>query len=210
MDDIESWRTADIFANPLWIGEYPGNLEQLQQKTLEFLNVSQELNAGLERDGGASSSSATEMPHTWLEAQDFYEWAKLPSHEIWEHWGYTDSHIRGIERSWANYHPKGAWTDIHTHGRTDQVMVLYLDVPKDSGNLEIENPLFYHWENTRRKAGYNGWRPIEVKTGDVVIFPGWIRHRTGKNNNDKPRITINTNICVNPAPPPALQDSPNI
>ena len=35
---------------------------------------------------------------------------------------------------------------------------------------------------------------VPFKTGDVVIFPGWLLHRTEKNNSDKLRITINTNI----------------
>ena len=40
----------------------------------------------------------------------------------------------------------------------------------------------------------------KVKTGDVVIFPGWMLHRTGKNLNDDPRITINTNVIAFPTP----------
>ena len=195
-DDLKNWHSAEIFPHPIWVGHYAGDLTELRKKTLNFLENSKDLNVGLERDGGASSSSSEEMPHTWPEAQAFYEWVKVPSQHIWEHWGYTNAPLRGIEKSWASYHPKGAYTDVHTHGRADQVIVLYLDVPRDSGNLEIANPLFYHWEGTRRKRGDNGWRPIEVKTGDVVIFPGWIQNRTSKNKNDKPRTIINTNVSI--------------
>tara|TARA_B100000941_G_scaffold227301_1_gene169562 strand:- start:1212 stop:1847 length:636 start_codon:yes stop_codon:yes gene_type:complete len=200
MDEIKSWRSADIFAHPIWIGHYPGDLKELQRKTLEFLKNSEQLNSGLERDGGASSSSDPEMPHMWNEAQDFYKWCIKPSTEIWNHWSYQEPQNIQIERSWANYHPKGGWTDEHTHGSTDMVIVLYLDVPKNSGNLEIHNPLFYHWEGTKRGAASNGWRQLPVTTGDVVIFPGWILHRTGKNFNDNPRLTINTNLLSAPYP----------
>ena len=34
MDEIESWKIPDIFANPLWIGKYPGDLKDLRRKTL--------------------------------------------------------------------------------------------------------------------------------------------------------------------------------
>jgi hypothetical protein len=204
VETVASWVTADIFPDPLWRGHYPGDLTELRKKTYDFLKNSDKLNAGLERDGGASSSSDPEMPHMWTEAHEFFQWANEDSLQIWNYWGYKHPEQRQIARSWANYHPKEAWTDEHTHGDTDQVMVLYLDVPKDSGDLEIHNPLFYHWEGSKRMSGTNGWRNLKVKTGDVVIFPGWMLHRTGKNFNDDPRVTINTNIIASP-----IQITPN-
>jgi hypothetical protein len=191
---MSSWSSPAIFPFPIWKGYYPGDLTELRKKTYDFLENSENLNAGLERDGGASSSSDPDEPHKWTESHDFYKWAQGPSAEIWKHWCYIPADDRKVASSWANFHPKGAWTDTHTHGVADQVIVLYLDVPEDSGDLEIHNPLFYHWEGTKRIAGSNGWRPINVKTGDVIIFPGWVMHRTGKNFNDDPRVTINTNI----------------
>lgn len=199
-DPMESWKTADVFPDPLWRGHYPGDLTALQEKTIEFLKNSVKLNAGLERGGGASSSSEDEMPHVWPEAVDFYKWCQPPSHEIWCHWNYKNPEKRQIDRSWANYHVKGAWTDEHTHGETDQVIVLYLDAPPNSGNLEVHNPLFYHWEGTKRISGSNTWTKVPVKTGDVIIFPGWLLHRTEKNATDSPRITINTNITTSSTP----------
>ena len=80
------------------------------------------------------------------------------------------------------------------------VIVLYLDVPPNSGNLEVHNPLFYHWEGTKRIGGSNTWTKVPVKTGDVIIFPGWLLHRTEKSATDTPRITINTNITTSSTP----------
>ena len=191
----DSWKTADVFSDPLWKGHYSGDLLAFQERTLEFLNNSNDLNNALEEGGGASSSSDNNMPHIWPEAKDYYNWLmEGPSYEIWCHWNYKTPEQRQIERSWANLHPNGAWTKEHTHGEADQVAVLYLDVPPNSGNLEVHNPLFYHWQGTRQKAGTNSWTHVTVQTGDVVIFPGWLLHRTEKNNSDKHRITINTNI----------------
>ena len=89
-DPMESWKTADVFPDPLWRGHYPGDLTALQEKTIEFLKNSVKLNAGLERGGGASSSSEDEMPPVWPEAVDFYKWCQPPSHEIWCHWNYKN------------------------------------------------------------------------------------------------------------------------
>jgi hypothetical protein len=197
-DDFSSWVTADIFPDPLWRGHYPGDLTELTEKTKEFLKHNDELNTGLERDGGVSSSSATEQPHSWIESLDFYNWLRRPTEEIWHAWSYKDVDQRQIARSWANFHPPRAWTDEHTHGPTDQVAVLYLDAPANSGNLQVLNPLFYHWEGTPRISGSNGWRDVPIQTGDVIVFPGWMMHRTGKNESDSDRLTINTNIKANP------------
>ena len=197
-DDFSSWVTADIFPDPLWRGHYPGDLTELTEKTKEFLKHNDELNTGLERDGGVSSSSATEQPHSWIESLDFYNWLRRPTEEIWHAGSYKDVGQRQIARSWANFHPPGAWTDEHTHGPTDQVAVLYLDAPANSGNLQVLNPLFYHWEGTPRISGSNSWRDVPIQTGDVIVFPGWMMHRTGKNESDSDRLTINTNIKANP------------
>jgi len=198
VDNVSSWVTADVFPDPLWRGHYSGDLSQLQKKTREFLEHSDELNIGLERDGGLSSSSAREQPHGWVEALDFLNWLRHASEAIWEAWSYNNSEQRQIFRSWANIHPPGGWTDEHTHGRTDQVAVLYLEAPADSGNLQVMNPLFYHWEGTPRAAGSNSWKDVPIQTGDVVIFPGWMLHRSGVNKSDEDRITININILASP------------
>jgi len=199
-DDISSWVTADILPDPLWRGHYPGDLSALQTKTREFLANSESLNTGLERDGGVSSSLDIEQPHVWTEAIDFFDWLKRPSEEIWNSWCYDNSNQRQIARSWANFHPAGGWTDEHTHGRTDQVAVLYLEAPANSGNLQVHNPLFYHWEsNQNRITGSHSWTDVPIQTGDVIIFPGWLLHRTGKNESDGDRITINVNIKASPA-----------
>jgi len=89
-DDFSSWVTADIFPDPLWRGHYPGDLTELTEKTKEFLKHNDELNTGLERDGGVSSSSATEQPHSWIESLDFYNWLRRPTEEIWHAWSYKD------------------------------------------------------------------------------------------------------------------------
>jgi|TARA_B110000285_G_C15039801_1_gene571207 uncharacterized protein (TIGR02466 family) len=196
LEEFKVWNTADVFPDPIWKAKYPHKLFRLQKKAKEFLDNSEFLNAGLERDGGASSSSDPEQPHMWGESQEFYEWLRNPSEEIWQSWNYQNGNRRQITKSWVNFHPPGAWTDEHTHGNTDMVAVLYLDAPTDSGNLQVHNPLFYHWEGTQRIAGSNSWTNVPIETGDVVIFPGWLLHRTEKNNSTNDRMTINTNIAA--------------
>lgn len=181
----------NLFGSVVWKGYYNGDLLSLRNKAESLLLSSNNLNTGLERDGGVSSSSDPDAPHLWAESQEFIYWAQKNSIDVWNNWGYPNID-RHLGNSWANLHPPGGWTDIHTHGVAKQVITLYLDQPNNGGNLEFQNPLFYHWQGY-----YNGvpeWIEVPVKTGNVVMFPGWISHRSQKNMSKSNRIVLSFNI----------------
>ena len=72
----------------------------------------------------------------------------------------------------------------------------YLEVPKDSGNLLIENPLRPYKCSEPIGKDYSYWGPIEVETNDVLFFPGWLTHKTESNSTDNPRYVLSTNVSV--------------
>ena len=37
------------------------------------------------------------------------------------------------------------------------------------------------------------WRLIEVKTNDILVFPGWLQHKTQPNNTDEDRVVLTVN-----------------
>jgi uncharacterized protein (TIGR02466 family) len=187
---------AKIFPEPIWIGHYDGDLSLVKSRALKLFNASNKLNAGLERAGGQSSSSDPDMPHTWPEITDFLDWCDDLTAIVWQDWHYPKAD-RMVINSWANIHPKGAWTDEHTHNAAGQVIVLYVEQPENGGNLEIFNPMFYNWESTLRESGHS-WKELEVKTGDVVVFPGWVLHRTQPNQTDDTRIVMSFNVGLRP------------
>lgn len=183
---------TNIFPNWFWRGSYPGDLEPLKQRALFLLNHSNNLNSHVERDGGFSSSSDRDAPHYWEETRDFINWLEQYNDEIWKSWGYP-LFPRRMGASWVNLHPTGGWTDEHVHKRVPQVVVLYIDQPENGGNLEIFDPMFHTWVHGYRDAG--PWIEIPVKTGDVLSFPGWVYHRTQKNQSDRDRIVMSINVC---------------
>ena len=76
-------------------------------------------------------------------------------------------------------------------------------VQANSGDLQIKMPV------SRIQEGYNlsykirqqnifNSRTINlsVKTGDMVIFPGWCEHQALPNEDDAPRIILGTNYFV--------------
>ena len=183
---------CNVFEHVIWKGHYDGDLSNIRNRSLQILTTSNKLNAGLERDGGRSSSSDPDAPHKWPEIDPFINWLVEPVQHILPHWNYFDEKIQ-FGSSWVNIHPTGAWTDEHQHGSVPLVVVLYIEQPKDGGNLEVFDPLFYNWSGTPGRTP-NPWREIVVQTGDVIIFPGWILHRTQKNASDQNRIVASFNI----------------
>lgn len=184
--------SVHLFEHLIWKGHYNGDLTDIKSRVEFLMNNSKHLNTGLEMDGGVSSSSDPNNPHTWRDLAPFLNWAMPMAKNVWSHWGFPDEELF-VAASWANKHPKGAWTFEHQHRSVPLVIVLYVNQPNGGGNIEIADPLFYHW-NYSKKPTHDTWREIPVKTGDVLIFPGWINHRTQKNTSDEDRYIISFNV----------------
>jgi len=185
-------KPVDIIGNLIYRDSYPYDLSFILQDTIKMFCSSHKLNTGLERDGGLSSSSDPDAPHNWPSVKPFLNWVDGVSWQIWQEWNYPIEHPRILSGSWVNKHPPGAWTDEHQHGQVPMVIVFYIDKPNDSGNLEIANPLYYHWSGTLKPN--IEWIEVPVKTGDVIIFPGWVKHRTQKNRSSEDRYVMSINV----------------
>jgi ectoine hydroxylase-related dioxygenase (phytanoyl-CoA dioxygenase family) len=73
-------------------------------------------------------------------------------------------------------------------------------MPKDGGYIEFYDPLEYHKAHLPRVIDdqQSNWKAVPTVTGDVVLFPGWLKHRTQKNKSNENRWVLTTNyICTN-------------
>jgi|TARA_B100000085_G_scaffold233942_1_gene221596 uncharacterized protein (TIGR02466 family) len=106
-----------------------------------------------------------------------------------------------LTQSWTAINHKGDAHHSHIHPNTVFSCVYY--VQANSGDLEIKMPL------SRIQEGYNfsykilqyntfNGRKLQlsVKTGDMIIFPGWCEHQALPNEDDAPRIILGTNYFV--------------
>tara|TARA_B100000287_G_C20506094_1_gene731135 strand:+ start:64 stop:705 length:642 start_codon:yes stop_codon:yes gene_type:complete len=119
--------------------------------------------------------------------------------EYWEELGYAPANVQ-VTASWANDHQIGDYTGEHSHSdgwrQAHVASVIYLDKTKGRGNLEICNPLDY----IHRLTPLHGEQgdaimaeEIETVTGDFLLFPGWLRHRTQP--TEHPRRVLSINWC---------------
>lgn len=160
------------------------------------------INSELEKGSAISTvaNHASLNPYQWKEMDYFKQWLSPRLDEVVQKFQLTVDSSLIVTGCWINRHLQSGKTAMHTHRNVEIVVVWYLEVPEDSGNLIIRDPLEYHWgsflSRQRDHDELAGGQIIPVKTGDVLIFPGWVNHCTEENLTDKPRYVMSINFCI--------------
>ena len=119
--------------------------------------------------------------------------------EYWDqHLGYAPAEIRPTA-SWSNLHTRGDYTGEHSHcnGRLGcHIASVYYLQKDEGGDICLCDPLDYIRRLTPLQKD-NGdaiiSEPVPTRTGDFLLFPGWVRHRTNRATNKRQAISINFN-----------------
>ena len=171
---------------------YTGDLSKMTEVALAVCkNISEQ--HPLE-DGGRSTWNRTVNMLELPEFKELKQWLIDNHQQVWNEWGFND-YPRFIHRSWTNWHPPGAKTIEHDHGAVQLVVVVYIKQPIGGGNIQFKDPLQYHWMSHPREDS-NNWKTIEVSEGDVLFFPGFLRHRTEENTSNDDRIVLTVNVSA--------------
>jgi hypothetical protein len=161
------------------------------------------INADVEEDGGVSSVAYFKLnniyPHDWPEFDNFKNWANEKINYAIENWQLAEIPYYPCN-SWINRHDNGAWTSEHNHRGSSWSCAYYLKVPQNSGRFMVRDPMEYNWGNTKsvdNRGGIDGfWYPVEVKTGDFLLFPPWLYHKTEKNLSNESRYVMSINYDI--------------
>ncbi len=145
---------------------------------------------------GHTSHQNKRQPHKIREFAPYFNWLKEMVTQIAINgMGYSKVyHEYKITNSWVNVHDKGGITSTHNHSNTFLVAAAYLNMPENGGYFECKDPLEYvkgeHYFDDQMWM----WKEIPTISGDVLIFPAWLRHRTQVNNSDEKRWVLTTNF----------------
>ena len=119
--------------------------------------------------------------------------------EYWDkHLGYAPAEIKPTA-SWSNWHTYNDFTGEHSHcnGRLGcHVASVYYLEKDEGGDICLCDPLDYIRRLTPLKKDWGDAiiaEPVPTRTGDFLLFPGWIRHRTNRATNKRQAISINFN-----------------
>ena len=119
--------------------------------------------------------------------------------QYWDtHLGYAPAEIRPTA-SWSNWHTYNDFTGEHSHcnGRLGcHIASVYYLQKDEGGDICLCDPLDYIRRLTPMQKD-NGdaiiSEPVPTRTGDFLLFPGWVRHKTNRATNKRQAISINFN-----------------
>lgn len=150
------------------------------------------------RQGTLCSYHTNSYLHTEFlkETQEVVKFVETCAKEYWDEMEYHKELEPFVFQMWANKTPRGGYIDSHLHGNMPFTAVLYVDASSEQGNLLIENPLemILMTQPISPDIKYPMAEEISVKSGDLIMFPGYIRHSVKPNNTDKPRLILGFNI----------------
>jgi uncharacterized protein (TIGR02466 family) len=183
-----------LFPSIVWKFKYEFDTKTLQPKIDELFSLVKE-NSKLEYGEALSTvSTPIEMqPHAWPELSHFQNWLGSTLEHIKDQYHFTGRQST-VTNSWFNKHNHGGHTIEHVHSNVTFVVTSYIALPPNSGYIEFIDPLEYHKTSWSIHPEESMHRAVPCETNDVLIFPGWLKHRVQPNHTDMDRIVMTFNI----------------
>ena len=150
-------------------------------------------------EGGNSKSSVSNEinPHRMKQFSEFYKWVTPLYNNIAKvQWNIHKNIQLHVGNSWVNYHDNTGYTKEHHHGASVMVITSYLNLPENGGFIEFRDPLEGYKGFLVKNTKNSEWVEVPAKTGDVFIFPAWLRHRVQPNTSNERRWVLTTNIDI--------------
>lgn len=188
-----------LFSTPIYkinILDVLQNIDKIETVVREKLKNSLVSLSSLEKNGGVSTYETENQLHRLDEIQQLTELVLFHSQMYWRILDIDERLRPRIDQCWSNIHKTGAFTLQHSHSLMPMVGSFYLKAGKNSGDLILTNPAEYSITNIpfAKSIDQKIETSIKIRTGDLVFFPGYIRHKTGENFSGDDRIVITFNI----------------
>lgn len=146
--------------------------------------------------GGKSTYGVVKDAILKPECVELHKFVIEAHNQVWQQWQLSNR-PRYVHNSWFNWHPPGSQTKEHDHSGIHMVIVVYLKNPAGGGNIQFKDPMNQIWASYPKSEEHAyDWKTVKVETGDVLFFPGFLRHRTEKNLSNEDRLVMTTNICI--------------
>lgn len=136
------------------------------------------------------------QPHLMEEFNDFFKFIQPRIREVLNRHTYPKDMPYYISKSWVNEHFKDGETLEHVHGTTTIVISFYLTKTLESGNIWFRDPDHQIRAHEFSEQSSYAWREIPAISGDFILFPGWLPHKTGVSFSDERRIVLTANIMA--------------
>lgn len=144
----------------------------------------------------------------WRSDNDLWTWSEETRKLERLVLGFVDEQVRARFRqsfefktyAWANMLMDGAFNQPHVHPGAFLSGVFYVDVGEENsgGQLVLMDPRGLA-EMSQLPCAFlaeGQGMPIEPQTGELMLFPGWLRHWVAPYRSQRPRISIGFNVVL--------------
>lgn len=195
--------TKEIFPILIHTAEYSGDIKQLQNmlfpKIQPWFEETKKNNQSSIRGKGICSYNIKRDLNLDPSFIELTEFINKEAGTYWNRLGYSKSGKPGVYEMWVNRYEQESFIDMHNHSPIHMTASFYLQHPTNGGNIIFEHPnaiLLKHQPYDFDQMRYKSFeQEITVKTGMLIIFPGYINHKTQPNLSNEDRIIIGSNIC---------------
>ena len=200
---ISSKETLKFFAQPV-LKYKVENFSYFNEGLLEYIKkMNKEDNVGITRSnrGGWHSKpfdlkDKNSIQHKFLmettkyvfDAIKTFGWKLIPERTM-------------VTEMWAIINKPHDFNVIHTHPNSYLSAAYYVKAPKNGGKFVVENPLSvakHSYPALEKQNEFNiKIAGLDVKEGELLIFPAYLPHKVEENKADEDRIVISFNININ-------------
>lgn len=191
-----------LFPIKIYKTKFTGDMSSLLGTLEKFIEFDNTLinNQGSMRGNGVCSYVERRDLHTLPEFKLLVDFITEQAANYWRELNYDDFYKPKIVEMWYNVYKKDSFIDLHNHAPRVLTSSFYLRKTPGVGNIVFENPLSTLLKHQPYQINKNTYHTLfeqefDAETGDLVLFPGWLNHRTNVNTLDEDRIMIGTNIC---------------
>jgi uncharacterized protein (TIGR02466 family) len=192
--------TIDIFPTTIYKTSY-NEIESLQADILpglEDIFLKAEKNNQRNIKQGVSSFDIISDLHTQDTYKTLVEFINCHAQVYWKTLGYSTKLNPVIRHMWANRYNSNGYIELHNHSPINIVGTFYLKKQADVANIVLEHPnhiLLNHQPIAYGPTAYKQFeQEINTESGDLLMFPGYLQHRTLVNTSTEDRIIIGFNI----------------
>ena len=196
---------VDVFGTPVMVFDVP-DAEDVNREIVERLLEEEGRTAGLvhsNRGGWHSEVDLMKRPQPcfqWLTRMLVDHVTKVVA-ALSAQAGLASPPRPRLVNEWAMVMRQGDYTLMHDHMDADWATAYYADAGdaegQGSGGLAFSDP-----RPGLRRAEFNlfpGLFTVQPRSGALVVFPGWLKHQVYTYEGRRPRVSISSNIVLEPA-----------
>jgi len=116
---------------------------------------------------------------------------------FWKHLDYSSDQKVMLKTCWGVLNPPSGFVVSHYHLPNPIVGAFYVNASLDQGDIVFENPLetiLGHQPYSKTFRGRMFDVHIPPKTGRLLLWPGFIKHRVEENKSNTNRLVISFDI----------------